>query len=150
MTRRILLSVRPDTRAAATLDTGAWLARELGAEVVLLYVATELATVAQVSAGTGVSAESAEQQIRAQVTRDLEEVARRHLQGVAVSIRIERGDVVKRITEVAAEIGASLAVIGTHGRTGAARLVLGDTSDAVLRAAHCPVVVVPRGRESEE
>ena len=149
MTRRILLSVRPDTRAAATLETGAWLARELGAEVVLLYVATELDTVAQIAASTGVSEESAEQQIRAEAQRDLEEVVRRHLDGVSVSLRIERGGVVERITEVAGEVGASLVVIGTHGRTGAARLVLGDTSDAVLRAAHCPVVVVPRGREVE-
>lgn len=46
--------------------------------------------------------------------------------------------------EILAELGASaydLVVIGSHGRTGVRRMVLGSVSDAVLHAAPVPVVV---------
>ena len=150
MRRQILLAVRPDERASATLDTAAWIARELGAGVTLLYVAVELETISQVAGGAGLSEEAAAERIRSEVQRDLEAVARRHLQGVDVGMRIEQGDIVERIITVAEQVGASLIVVGTHGRTAAARLVLGDTADAVLAAARCPVVVVPRGRGAGE
>ncbi|GBP99480.1 universal stress protein [Streptomyces spongiicola] len=39
--------------------------------------------------------------------------------------------------------GAELVVVGTHGRTGLRRLVLGSVSGEVLRTAECPVAVVP-------
>jgi nucleotide-binding universal stress UspA family protein len=38
---------------------------------------------------------------------------------------------------------AALIVLGTHGRSGVTRLLLGSTAEAVLRHAPCPVVVVP-------
>lgn len=35
-----------------------------------------------------------------------------------------------------------LIVMGTHGRSGASRLLLGSVAEAVVRAAHCPVLTV--------
>ena len=40
---------------------------------------------------------------------------------------------------------ADLIVLGTHGRSGVARAVLGSTAEAVVRHAPCPVVVVRGG-----
>jgi nucleotide-binding universal stress UspA family protein len=34
-------------------------------------------------------------------------------------------------------------VIGSHGRSGLARLVLGSVSEGVVRRAACPVLIVP-------
>ena len=47
------------------------------------------------------------------------------------------------ILEAANEIAADLLVLGTHGRTGAGRLLLGSVADEVLRAADRDVLVVP-------
>lgn len=44
------------------------------------------------------------------------------------------------ILEVAAEIGADLVVLGTHGRRGATRLFLGSVAEEVVRHAACPVL----------
>jgi nucleotide-binding universal stress UspA family protein len=42
----------------------------------------------------------------------------------------------------ARECEADMIVIGTHGRSGTSRLVLGSTAESVVRHAACPVLVV--------
>ena len=39
--------------------------------------------------------------------------------------------------------GADLVVMGTHGRTGLPRLLLGSVAERVVRLAQCPVITVP-------
>jgi nucleotide-binding universal stress UspA family protein len=57
----------------------------------------------------------------------------------------EVGDI---ILDTARTTGAELIVMGTHGRTGVRRLLLGSVAEHVLRHADCPVVTVqaPHGR----
>jgi nucleotide-binding universal stress UspA family protein len=43
---------------------------------------------------------------------------------------------------------ADLVVMGTHGRTGLPRLLLGSVAERVVRLAHCPVITVPRHESS--
>ena len=45
------------------------------------------------------------------------------------------------IHDVAEEVGASLVVMSTHGRTGLARVALGSVATAVVRTSLCPVLV---------
>jgi nucleotide-binding universal stress UspA family protein len=47
------------------------------------------------------------------------------------------------IVEVAQSRGVDLIVMGTHGRTGVRHLLLGSVAERVVRAAPCPVLVVP-------
>ena len=46
------------------------------------------------------------------------------------------------ILDVAAQLRADLILVGTHGRKGLNRLLVGSVSEAVTRHAHCPVMVV--------
>ncbi len=46
------------------------------------------------------------------------------------------------ILEYAAEMEAELIVLGTHGRRGAQRLLLGSVAEEVVRYANCPVLTV--------
>lgn len=50
------------------------------------------------------------------------------------------------ITEVAEEVHADLIVMGTQGRRGVRRLLLGSVAEYVMRRAHCPVLTVKPGR----
>jgi nucleotide-binding universal stress UspA family protein len=63
--------------------------------------------------------------------------------GVAVETLLERGYPVRQILDRAAAIPADLLVMGTHGRSGFERLLLGSVTEKVLRKASCPVMVVP-------
>ena len=46
------------------------------------------------------------------------------------------------INRKAEEIGASLIVLGTHGRTGLDHLIFGSTAERVVRSATCPVMTI--------
>lgn len=47
----------------------------------------------------------------------------------------------EEILQVAREVGADLIFIGSHGKVGLERLLLGSTCERVVREAHCPVMV---------
>ena len=55
---------------------------------------------------------------------------------------VRQGAPASVITETAEELGAELLVIGTHGRTGVARVALGSVAERVVRTAGCPVLAV--------
>ena len=57
-------------------------------------------------------------------------------------------DVAHTLQRCADRVGAQLVVLGTHGRRGVKRIVLGSVAERFVRAAHCPVLLV-RGSEEE-
>lgn len=59
---------------------------------------------------------------------------------VCLDVRI--GDPGQVAADRAEELGADLIIVGSHGRTGLTRLVLGSVAERVTRLAHCPVLVV--------
>lgn len=56
--------------------------------------------------------------------------------------RSVQGDPAASIVRVAKEEQVDLIVVGTHGRTGLARMVMGSVAELVVRRAHCPVIAV--------
>lgn len=55
---------------------------------------------------------------------------------------LKEGEPVTEILEVAREIHADLIVMGTHGRTGLGRMLMGSVAELVVRRAACPVLTV--------
>src|SRR5450631_742696 len=47
------------------------------------------------------------------------------------------------IVQLAADLAADLIVVGTHGRQGIARALMGSVAESTVRHAHCPVLVIP-------
>ncbi|MFN3285622.1 MAG: universal stress protein, partial [bacterium] len=48
----------------------------------------------------------------------------------------------QRIVEAAADVGADLVVMGTHGRTGVDRILFGSVAEHVVRTSPVPVLTV--------
>ena len=63
-------------------------------------------------------------------------------EGVATEIRLEEGDPVEEILKLTERLAGDLIVMGTHGRRGFERWVLGSVAEKVLRLAKCPVLTV--------
>ena len=60
----------------------------------------------------------------------------------AVEYAVRSGEPVAAVAALAAEIGADLIVLATHGRTGLIHALLGSSAERMLREAPCPVLVV--------
>jgi nucleotide-binding universal stress UspA family protein len=55
---------------------------------------------------------------------------------------VERGDVAEVLQNLAEEKHVGLVVLGTHGRCGLKKLVLGSTAEHIIRTVSCPVLTV--------
>lgn len=135
--------------SAPIAERGVALAAQLGARVVLLHV-TELG--AGVSAGTPVAVgdrvQAVEEYLQVDTTLRLRALAAR-LGGGSIGVEARVGPVVPTILQVAREVGADLLVLGTHGRSGLARVVLGSVAESVARESPVPVVMVRRETRAE-
>jgi nucleotide-binding universal stress UspA family protein len=60
-----------------------------------------------------------------------------------VNLYAHQGDPVRNIVDEADAMDADLVVMGTHGRSGFERLLIGSVAEKVLRKAPCPVLLVP-------
>ena len=61
---------------------------------------------------------------------------------VQVEHYLEDGDPAEMIVQLAWDEGCDLIVMGTHGRTGLGRLLMGSVAEQVMRRAACPVLTV--------
>jgi nucleotide-binding universal stress UspA family protein len=60
----------------------------------------------------------------------------------AVERNLQVGDAAEEIVRLAGKANCDLIVMGTHGRSGLGRLLMGSVAEKVLRKAPCPVVTV--------
>lgn len=107
-------------------------------------------TVAPGYASVEVNIPQVVEQLRARAEKILEEqvekveqaggkVAQKHLK---IADPMGERHRAQQILLVAEEIGAGLIIMGSRGRGGVRRALMGSVSDSVVRHAHCPVLVV--------
>jgi nucleotide-binding universal stress UspA family protein len=82
-----------------------------------------------------------------EVTRLLADAVAEAGPDVEVTVAGVGGDPAEEILRYAVGHPIDLIVVGTHGRSGVSRLLLGSVADRVVRGARCPVLVVPAPRE---
>ncbi|HJR76891.1 MAG TPA: universal stress protein [Nitrospiraceae bacterium] len=83
------------------------------------------------------------EQLRNEAAHDMVAIETRVTQsGLPARTTIDVGVPSRRIEAVRAQTGASLIVMGTHGRTGLEHVLVGSTAERVVRTASCPVLTV--------
>lgn len=87
------------------------------------------------------SAEPAVEGLRNEGERLTAEVAEGAPDGIETVTAIEKGDPDERILEYAAEGDIDVIVMGTHGRRGLDRFLIGSVTEKVIRQAECSVLV---------
>ena len=138
-TGRILAATALDAAGFPILRAAAAELERAGGQVTALHCLEPMALVAPVDVPTVLVAP----------TNDLVNSASAHLMRAAsecglekATLRVEIASPAEKILEVAKEIAADLIIVGTHGRSGAARLLLGSVAEEVVRDAPCNVLVV--------
>jgi nucleotide-binding universal stress UspA family protein len=147
MYARILIATDGSELADRALDHGLQLAKLAGSEVTVVTV-TEPATVVGGGYATvaGTVIDPLPELIEAQdkAARELlERTAKRAAdQGVTVkTVLVDNSFPAEGIVATAANIGAELIIIGSHGRRGLNRLLLGSQTNNVLAHTKVPVLV---------
>ena len=143
--KRIVVGTDFSPNADAALDYAVALAKPLGAEIVIVY-AYEVPVYAFPDGAmiTGDLVDRLEK-VSDEAMRDL--LTKRKASGVPMSGVVAIGPAWQEIDRVAEDRKADLVVVGTHGRRGLARMVLGSVAERVVRTSRCPVLTVgPTGQ----
>lgn len=119
------------------------MARKEGAELIVAHVYEPPASMGHSGIADDVIEADLEGTIRKDVEKQLEPVlAQVRAEGVRVRGEILAGHAPKRLADLAEKNGASLLILGTHGRTGLKKLVIGSIASQVIATAPCPVLTV--------
>lgn len=131
----------------AALDYAIDFAKAVGAQIVLLHT-YDVPTIGFPDGVISATGDLTPQILEgAKVGLD-RQLARRAASGVTVRTLIKEGDAVAIINAVAVEVGADLIVMGTHGRTGLPRALIGSVAEKVVRTAHVPVLTMHAGEQA--
>jgi nucleotide-binding universal stress UspA family protein len=151
MITRILCSTDFSECARAALPVACSLARDYGARLIVLHVRPT--TEAVVGEFGVVPSEPPEPEAR--VKARMQQSMPPDFRGT-VEFQVRDGDAAEEIVNAAQKGDCNFIVLGTHGRTGLRRLLLGSVAEAVLRRAACPVLTIkaapgnPRAAAIEE
>lgn len=115
-----------------------------GAHLYLLHVITELDDRHRRGIPASVM-EAFVKEVKTQAMSDLHGFKNRHFKDFAgeLSTELRLGHDAEEILAGAAALGADLIVLGTRGRRGMEKLLLGSTAERVLRQSDIPVLTVP-------
>lgn len=133
--KRILVATDGSEFSQEAVKRALALAKENSAEVIAVYVAsTQRAWILK---------EALNQEAK-RILAQAKEFADR--EGLSLKTRIEEGYPFEQIIKVAKEINSDLIIMGSHGRTGMRKILVGSVTERVIGGAPCPVLVVQKER----
>jgi nucleotide-binding universal stress UspA family protein len=142
--KRILVPVDGSATSNKGLDEAAKLARDSGAKLLLLHVIDD--TVAFSSpdgAGVNLVLDALRESGKSALAEAEEHARRAKLKAETVLLENATGRVAEAIVDQAKSWRADLIVMGTHGRRGVNRLLLGSSAELVVRNSSVPVLLIP-------
>ncbi len=140
--RKILVPIDFSRESEAALDYAARLAASLGASLTLFHASAAPPLMSAIVPGADSDAD-AERDARTAAQRLSTLGSQVRARGVEhVSVIVEPGTAIDAIVEHAARGRFDLIVMGTHGRTGIDRMVMGSVAERVVRLAPCPVMTI--------
>lgn len=146
MFKKILIPTDGSPLSSQAANAGITFARSIGAEVVALYVTQPFAATIGfdgMAAAYAITDESYEQAAAEQAGKYLDAVIHRaETAGVkSTRVSVSNFNVADGIVQAAGDNGCDLIFIGSHGRSGLSRLLLGSVTAKVLSLAHTGVLV---------
>jgi nucleotide-binding universal stress UspA family protein len=134
--KKIVLATDGSKFSAAATDRAIDFARAYGGSLLVI-------SVVDVPAEFYAESPKAAEQLLAQAKQYVADAKKRaEAAGVATEGFTAEGDTYEAVVNLARERGAEMIVLGSHGRTGLRRLLMGSVTEAVIGYAPCPVLVV--------
>ena len=140
--KKILIPTDFSDCARRAEETAMVLGRELGAELILLHISVETPLYNEGMRGLVEPRKVYQAQREWAETTLAARAAEIRGAGLSAHGIVRSGVAVDEILNLAMEERCDLIVMGTHGRGGLSRLLLGSVADRVVRLAPCPVMTM--------
>jgi len=149
---KILLATDGSEEAALAVRTAADIAQRTGSELHVVHVGSSLEYVGMGPPQIGDIPAPTQEQLSAEARRllDAEVEQVRAAGGTVAQAHLGVGAPAREIVERAEKLSVGLIVMGSRGRGGIRRALMGSVSDSVVRHAHCPVLVVRTEKSERE
>ena len=138
--KQILVPTDLSDGAEQALDYACELARTLGAQIHLLNVIS-IPALGVPELGIALTSTVIDQLVIDNQTA-LDQLARAKCAAQVGRVMVKTGNARDVINQTAKELGVDLIVMGTHGRHGISRALLGSVAETVVRSAPCAVLTV--------
>ncbi len=145
---RILVATDFTETSERALDFATELARKFGASITVVH-AYQIPAMGFADGGYIAGAEVAAQLATAGQNRLDAVVDSKRTSGVPMQAVLREGVAWEEVNAMAKEVDANLIVIGTHGRRGLARALLGSVAENVIRTSTTPVLVIHGPRDDK-
>src|SRR5262245_55859864 len=141
--RRILVPTDFSSHSQNALRYAAALAEKFGSRICLLHVVQDLAVFIPDMITVAPPILPAPEQMTSAVQDAFERLVKENrLEHLTVEREVREGNPFAEIVRFAREQNVDLIVMGTHGHTGLAHMLLGSVTEKVVRKASCPVLTV--------
>jgi nucleotide-binding universal stress UspA family protein len=157
--KKILIAVDYDPSAQQIAETGYALAKSMNAQVVLLHVTSDYVYYSSLDYSPILGYDSFSN-LGALQTNAVEELAKaaenylqatkQHLGDDSIKTVVKDGDFGEVILEVAEEMNIDIIVLGTHGRRGLDKILMGSVAEKVLRNSEIPMFIIPTKKDEEK
>jgi nucleotide-binding universal stress UspA family protein len=150
--KKVLIALDYDPPAQKIAESGFELAKAMGAQVILLHVVAEPVYYSSLNYSPIMGYDGFSNLDVVQVATEAEmkkaageylEKSKEHLGDSSIQTIVKEGDFAKSILSSASELGADIIVMGSHGRRGLDKILLGSVAEQVLHKSDLPLYIIP-------
>ena len=150
--KKVLIGLDYDSSAQKIAETGYALAKSMGAQVILLHVISDYLYYSSLgySPILGYDGFSSPDPMQADTIDNVEkgvqdylDSTKRHLGDDAIQTIIKDGNFAEVIVDTAIELQVDIIVLGTHGRRGLDKILMGSVAEKVLGESTIPLLIIP-------
>jgi len=150
--KKILIAIDYNPTAKIIADSGFGLAKSMNAEIILLHVVADYTYYSSFdySPVLGFDSFSNLGAIQTNTFIELQNAAKDYLEKIksqlgddSIQTLIKEGDTGDAILEAANDSNADIIVMGTHGRRGLDKILMGSVAEKVMRHSKVPLFIIP-------
>lgn len=138
--QKVLITIDNSTFSADVAKYGVTLALKLNAKVAILFVAD--IEKANMNYETGIVSQDKINSLKNEGNAAIDQIIH-EFPHVTIKRFITEGIPSKEILHISKIWGANLIVMGTHGKTGLKRMLMGSTAENTLRLSNIPILIIP-------
>jgi nucleotide-binding universal stress UspA family protein len=151
--KKILIALNYDPSAQKIAETGYSLATAMNARVILLHVISDASSYASLNYSPIMGADNFNNlnviepvitdELLKKTAQEYLDKSKKHLGDENIETIVRDGDFGNSILEVAAEMNVDVIVMGSHGRSGLDKILMGSIAEKVLHHSSIPLFIIP-------